>query len=150
MTLAPGTRLGPYEIVGLLGTGGMGEVYRAKDLRLGREVAVKLLTAELSASQTAKERFLRDGQAASAINHPNICTLYDIGEHNGRTYLVLELLDGETLRDAIRRGPLPFDEVLSRGQSVADALEAAHTRGIVHRDIKPGKNQDVGPRLAPP
>lgn len=104
MTLAPGTRLGPYEIVGLLGTGGMGEVYRARDPRLGRDVAIKILTAELSASQTAKELFLREGQAASAMNHPNICTLYDIGEHNGRTSLFWNCLSAKHYVMPLREG----------------------------------------------
>src|SRR5262245_30680302 len=137
MSLAPGTRLGPYEIVGRLGAGGMGEVYRARDTRLGRDVALKLIPAALAASPEARARFQVEAQAISRLNHPNICTLYDVGVEGEHPYFVMELLDGETLDRRLRRGPLPVDEVLRVGAEVASALDAAHRHGIIHRDLKP-------------
>src|SRR6476661_6500848 len=137
MPVAPGTRLGPYEIVAPIGAGGMGEVYKGEDVRLGRAVALKFLPQELSTDRTALERFQREARAASALNHPNICTVYDIGEHEGRPYLVMELLEGHTLRQRIGGKPMKLDELLDLGIQIADALEAAHSKGVVHRDIKP-------------
>jgi Tol biopolymer transport system component len=138
MQLSPGTRLGPYEIVSMLGAGGMGEVYRAHDTRLGREVAVKVLPQHLSDSAEVRARFEREARAVSSLNHPNICTLYDIGRDRDTDYLVMELIDGETLGARISRGALPTDQVLALGAQIADALTRAHRAGIVHRDLKPG------------
>ncbi|MGE0453178.1 MAG: protein kinase [Vicinamibacteria bacterium] len=140
--LAPATRLGPYEIVGPLGRGGMGEVYRARDTRLEREVAIKLLPPELAGDEQFKVRFEREAKAVSALNHPHICTLHDVGQETlGEErlhFLVLELIEGESLAERIGQGPLSLDEVLLYGKQVASALDAAHRRGIVHRDLKPG------------
>ena len=138
MTLSAGTKLGPYEIVAPLGAGGMGEVYRAKDTRLNREVAIKVLPAALSQDAELRARFEREAKAISALNHPNICTLYDVGHQAGTDYLVMELLEGESLGDRLHRSPLPTEQLLAIGQQVADALEKAHRSGIVHRDLKPG------------
>jgi len=138
MSLAPGDRLGPYEIVGPLGAGGMGEVYRAKDTRLGRDVAVKILPAHLSENAEVRERFEREARAISSLNHPHICTLFDIGREGEADYFVMELLDGETLAARLERGPLKLDEALKIAAQIADALAAAHKQGIVHRDLKPG------------
>jgi serine/threonine protein kinase/Tol biopolymer transport system component len=138
MPLAFGTRLGPYEILGPLGAGGMGEVYRAKDTRLGRDVAVKILPAHLSENAEVRERFEREARAISSLNHPHICTLYDIGREGEADYFVMELLDGESLSARLERGPLKLEETLRIGAQIADALSAAHKQGIVHRDLKPG------------
>jgi serine/threonine protein kinase/tetratricopeptide (TPR) repeat protein len=132
----PGARLGPYQIEGLIGSGGMGEVYRARDTRLGREVAIKVLPGSF-ATEAARERFQREARAASALNHPNICVVHDVGEAEGHPFLVMELLDGKTLRERIGGKPLEIPDVLAFGIQVAEALEAAHAKGIVHRDIKP-------------
>jgi eukaryotic-like serine/threonine-protein kinase len=136
---APATskQLGPYRIEGRLGEGGMGEVFRATDTRLRRTVAVKLLLGQGPTDPIRRERFEREAHAASALNHPNICTVYDVGEADGRPYLVMECLDGETLRARLTRGPLPFDELLDIAIQIADALAAAHAAGIIHRDLKP-------------
>lgn len=140
--LAPASRLGPYEITGALGKGGMGEVYRARDTRLEREVAIKLLPPSLAADEQFRARFEREAKSVSALNHPHICTLHDVGEQkqDGESlhYLVLELIEGESLADKIAKGPLPLGDVLGYGRQVASALDAAHRRGIVHRDLKPG------------
>src|SRR5262249_49284685 len=129
MALAPGTRLGPYEIVAALGAGGMGEVYRARDPRLGRDVAIKVLPASLAEDADRRERFEREARAASALNHPHICALYDIGRHEGIDYLVMELLDGESLEQRLAKGPLPLEQALRVAIDVADALARAHRQG---------------------
>jgi eukaryotic-like serine/threonine-protein kinase len=138
MPLNSGTKLGPYEIQSPLGAGGMGEVYRANDTRLDRIVAVKILSARLSEHPEIKQRFEREARSISALNHPNICHLYDIGSQNGTDFLVMEFLEGETLADRIRKGALPFVEILKIGIAVAEALAFAHRHGIMHRDLKPG------------
>ena len=137
MALSPNTRLGPYEILAPIGAGGMGEVYRARDSRLGREVAIKVLPAEVAADPDRVRRFEQEAQAASALNHPNILTIHDIGVENGVAYLVTELLRGETLRDAMMRGALTPDRAATIAIQVARGLAAAHHAGIVHRDLKP-------------
>ncbi|MGH7741773.1 MAG: serine/threonine-protein kinase, partial [Candidatus Eiseniibacteriota bacterium] len=138
MALEPGTRLGPYEILAPLGAGGMGEVYRARDTRLERTVAIKVLPEHLSATADLKTRFEREARAVSSLNHPHICTLYDIGEQDGVDYLVMEHIEGETLAARLERGPLPTPEVLRYAAEIADALDKAHRQGLVHRDLKPG------------
>jgi Tol biopolymer transport system component len=136
--LDPGTKLGPYEILSPLGAGGMGEVYRAKDTRLGREVAVKVLPEHLSANEEIRARFEREAKTVSSLNHPNICTLFDVGREGPTDYLVMELIEGETLADRLRKGPLPGAELLRLGVQIADALDRAHRAGVIHRDLKPG------------
>jgi len=135
--LASGLRLGPYEILGSVGSGGMGEVYRARDTRLDRDVAVKTLPADVASDPVRRQRFEREARAVAALNHPGLLSLYDVGDAEGVTFIVTELLEGETLRDRLLRGPLPFERVQEWGAAVADALAAAHERGIVHRDLKP-------------
>jgi eukaryotic-like serine/threonine-protein kinase len=137
MSLAAGTRLGPYEIVSPLGLGGMGEVYRARDTRLGREVAIKVLLGTLSDRAELRERLDREARALSSLSHPNICVLHDVGHENGTDYVVMELLEGETLADRLVRGPIPLPQLLQIARQVADALDRAHRAGIVHRDLKP-------------
>jgi Tol biopolymer transport system component len=137
MPFAPHTRLGPYEVVALLGAGGMGEVYAARDTRLDRAVAIKVLPAALGADPHFRERFDREARAISQITHPHICTLYDVGEHEGTAFLVMELLEGETLAARIGRGPLPLGDALTIATQIAGALDKAHRAGIVHRDLKP-------------
>src|SRR5271169_5491192 len=136
MSLSPGERLGPYEILAPIGKGGMGEVYKALDTRLHRDVAIKVLP-QAFATEAARERFQREARAASALNHPNISVIYDVGEAAGHPFLVMELLDGETLRERIGVKPLDVADALALSIQVADALHAAHSKGIVHRDIKP-------------
>jgi serine/threonine protein kinase len=136
MALAPGTRLGPYEIIAKLGAGGMGEVYRARDSRLDRIVAVKVLPHEVTSVQ-ALERFEREAKAIAALNHPNICTIHDVGSADHVQFLVMELLDGETLHQRLMRGPLDLASIVETGLALADALAAAHARGLIHRDLKP-------------
>jgi len=130
--------LGPYEIRSPLGAGGMGEVYRARDTRLDRTVAVKILPAHLSTNAEARQRFDREARAISSLSHPNVCHLYDVGMHDGTSYLVMEYLEGETLADRLSKGPLPLDQVLKYGIEICDGLEKAHKSGVVHRDLKPG------------
>jgi Tol biopolymer transport system component len=138
MSLAAGTRLGPYEIASMLGEGGMGEVYLARDTRLAREVAIKVLPPHLADTPDARARFEREARAVSSLNHPNICTLYDVGRENGVDFLVLERIEGETLAARLARGALSLDQVLRTGREIADALDRAHRGGVVHRDLKPG------------
>jgi serine/threonine protein kinase len=138
MSLRAGTTLGPYEIISPLGAGGMGEVYRARDTRLERTVAIKVLPSHLSSDPDLKARFEREAKAISALNHPNICTLHDISSHEGADFLVMECLEGETLADRLRKGPLPLPDLLKIGIEIADALDKAHRAGMVHRDLKPG------------
>jgi Tol biopolymer transport system component len=137
MQLAPATDVGPYRIIGPLGSGGMGVVYGAEDQRLGRNVAIKFLTASVAYDPRAAERFQREARAASSLNHPNICTVYDVGEYDGAPFLVMELLEGETLGTRLRSATMPVAEAVAVVASIADALDAAHRRGIVHGDIKP-------------
>jgi tRNA A-37 threonylcarbamoyl transferase component Bud32/Tol biopolymer transport system component len=137
MTLSPGTRLGPYELVALLGSGGMGEVYRAKDSRLGRTVAIKVLPQHVLDNPARRQRLEREARAASRLSHPHICALFDVGEHDGIHFIVMEYLEGETLAERLRRGPLPIAQVLRSATEIADALHHAHRAGVVHRDLKP-------------
>src|SRR5277367_574509 len=138
MALTSGTTLGPYEIQSPIGAGGMGEVYRAKDTRLDRTVAVKILPSHLADNSEARQRFDREARAISSLNHPNICTLHDVGHQDGIDYLVMEFLEGETLADRLRKGPLPTEQVLKYGIEICEGLERAHKSGVVHRDLKPG------------
>jgi serine/threonine protein kinase len=138
MPLAQGTKLGPYEIDVPLGAGGMGEVYRAKDTRLERTVAIKILPAHLSSDPVRKQRFEREAKTISSLNHPNICVLYDVGSQDGVDYLVMECVEGETLAARLEKGPLPQEQVLKYGVQIAEALDKAHRNGVVHRDLKPG------------
>src|SRR5262245_36024347 len=138
MSVSAGTRLGPYEIVSGIGAGGMGEVYRARDTRLEREVAVKLLSRELTSSQIARERFQREARTIAALHHPHICSIYDVGEtHEHQAFIVMEFLQGETLEERLRKGPFALPVLLETAIALADALAAAHAAGIVHRDLKP-------------
>jgi len=138
MSLESGSKLGPYEIIAPVGAGGMGEVYKAKDTRLDRTVAIKVLPSHLADNARLRDRFEREARAVSSLNHPHICTLYDIGSQDGVDFLVLEYLEGETLADRLKRGALPLDQALRTGIEVADALDKAHRQGVVHRDLKPG------------
>ncbi|HEX7707944.1 MAG TPA: protein kinase [Thermoanaerobaculia bacterium] len=149
MTIQAGSRLGPYEIVSTLGAGGMGEVWRARDTRLDRDVAIKILPESLAQSEQFLQRFEREAKTISSLNHPHICTLYDVGHETSAVdgsssapsnlhYLVMELIEGEALADRLTRGPLPIHEVLRYGRQIAAALDAAHRRGVIHRDLKPG------------
>ena len=138
MSLIPGKRLGPYEIVAPLGAGGMGEVYRARDTRLGRDVAIKVLPQQLSGTPELRARFEREARSISQLNHPNICVLHDVGREGDTDFLVMELVEGETLERRLTRGPVPLPELLRIGSEVASALDRAHRSGIVHRDLKPG------------
>ena len=138
MSLTSGTRVGPYEVISPAGAGGMGEVYRARDTRLDRTVAIKILPDHLSSNLEAKQRFDREARAISSLNHPNICTLYDVGHQDGMDYLVMEFLEGQTLAERLIKGPLPPDQVLKYGIEVCEGLEKAHKTGVTHRDLKPG------------
>jgi len=138
MTLSSGARLGPYEILSALGAGGMGEVYRARDARLDRMVAIKVLPEHRSTSPQVRERFGREARAISSLSHPHICALYDIGNQDGIDYLVMEYLEGETLAGRLKKGALPLDVALRYAIEIAEALDQAHRHGVVHRDLKPG------------
>src|SRR5439155_5017960 len=138
MTLAAGSRLGPYEVLSPIGARGMGEVYKARDTRLERTVAIKVLPQHLSSSPEVQQRFEREAKTVSLLSHPHICALYDVGNQDGVEYLVMEYLEGETLADRLARGALPLEQTLRFGIEIADALDKAHAHGIVHRDLKPG------------
>src|SRR5689334_11027451 len=134
MTIGSGTRLGPYEVLSPIGAGGMGEVWKARDTRLDRSVAIKVLPAEFATNAQLKLRFEREAKTISQLSHPHICTLYDVGDG----YIVMELLEGESLSEKLARGPLPIEQVIRYGMEIAEALEKAHKAGVVHRDLKPG------------
>src|SRR6202162_5677969 len=138
MTLTAGTRLGPHEILSLIGAGGMGEVYKARDTRLDRIVAIKVLPAHLADNPELRERFEREARTVASLNHPHICTLFDVGRQNETEFLVMEFLEGETLAQRLQRGALPIQQVLQYAIEIADALDKAHRKGITHRDLKPG------------
>jgi eukaryotic-like serine/threonine-protein kinase len=138
MPLGPGTQLGAFEIMAALGAGGMGEVYRARDTRLDRIVAIKMLPAALASDPEFRERFNREARIISQLEHPHICMLYDVGRQDGTAYLVVEYLEGETLADRLTRGALRLDQAMSIAIDLTDALAAAHRAGITHRDFKPG------------
>src|SRR5262245_4614258 len=137
MALQPGSKLGPYEILGQIGAGGMGEVYRAKDPRLGRDVAIKVLPASFSQDAERLRRFEQEAKAAGVLNHPNITAVYDIGSHDGAPYVVQELLEGETLRLELAGGRFSPRKAIDFAMQIAHGLAAAHDKGIVHRDLKP-------------
>src|SRR5438067_2215288 len=137
MGLITGTRLGPYEIVSALGAGGMGEVYRARDTKLNRDVAIKVLLPAVANDPDRLARFSREAQVLASLNHPNIAHIHGLEEADAVTALVMELVDGEDLAQRIARGPIPLDEALPIARQIADALEAAHEQGIIHRDLKP-------------
>src|SRR5512137_692051 len=136
MSLAAGSRVGPYEVKALLGAGGMGQVWRAHDTRLERDVALKVLPAETLGDDMARARLIREARLASKLNHPHICTVYDVGESEGQTFIAMELVEGQPLSARVAEGPLPVEQVVRYGQQMADALAHAHGRGVVHRDFK--------------
>src|SRR6202790_4112622 len=138
MSVKAGTRLGPYEILSAIGAGGMGEVYRARDTRLDRTVAIKVLPTHLADRSELRERFEREAKTIASLNHPHICVLYDIGQQDGIDYLVMEYLEGETLAQRLVKGSLPLEQVLQFAIEIADALDKAHRKGVTHRDLKPG------------
>ncbi len=138
MPISPGAHLGSYEVISLLGAGGMGEVYKARDTRLDRTVAIKVLPSHLADKPQLRERFEREARTIASLNHPHICTLYDIGQQDGIHYLVMEYLEGETLAQRLDKGPLPLDQVLRYAIEISDALDKAHRQGVTHRDLKPG------------
>src|SRR5882762_1422711 len=137
MSLAVGTQLGSHEITGLLGKGGMGEVYRARDTKLKREVAIKILPDKFSSDPERVSRFQREAEVLASLNHPNIAAIHNLEEANSARFLVMELVEGETLADRLKRGPFPVDEALNVAMNICEALEAAHEKGVVHRDLKP-------------
>ncbi|MGH9814084.1 MAG: protein kinase domain-containing protein, partial [Candidatus Acidiferrales bacterium] len=138
MALSAGKRLGPYEILAPLGAGGMGEVYKARDTRLDRTVAIKVLPAHFAENERLRQRFEREARSLASLSHPHICTLYDVGHENGIHFLVMEYLEGETLAARLEKGPIPTEQLLRAGTEIADALDKAHRQGVVHRDLKPG------------
>src|ERR1700687_3881009 len=138
MPILPGRRLGPYEILSAIGAGGMGEVYRARDTRLDRIVAIKVLPTHLADRSDLRDRFEREARTIASLNHPHICTLHDIGQQDGIDYLVMEYLEGETLAQRLLKGSLPVEQVLKYAIEIADALDKAHRKGVTHRDLKPG------------
>jgi eukaryotic-like serine/threonine-protein kinase len=138
MPIQPGRRLGPYEILTAIGAGGMGEVYKARDTRLDRIVAIKVLPTHLADRSELRERFDREAKTIASPNHSHICTLHDIGHQDGIDYLVMEYLEGETLAQRLQKGTLPLEQVLQYAIEIADALDKAHRKGITHRDLKPG------------
>ena len=137
MSLNVGSRLGHYDVTALIGEGGMGQVYQATDTRLDRTVAIKVLPEHVAADPDRKQRFGREARTVAALNHPNICTLYDIGNQDGIDFLVMEYLDGQTLAQRLKKSALPLDQALTIAVEIADALDAAHRRGVIHRDVKP-------------
>jgi eukaryotic-like serine/threonine-protein kinase len=138
MAIPSGTRLGPYEVALLIGAGGMGEVYRAKDTRLDRTVAIKTLRPHVADDPDLRDRFEREARIIAKLNHPHICVLYDVGHQDGIDYLVMEYLEGETLSTRLLKGPFSLDQVVDFGSQLVDALVAAHAQGVTHRDLKPG------------
>jgi len=138
MAISPGTRLGPYEVLSAIGAGGMGEVYKARDTRLDRTVAIKILPDHLSDRENLRDRFEREAKTIASLNHPHICTLYDAGHQGEVEFLVMEYIEGETLAQRLQRGALPIQQVLEYSIEIADALDKAHRKGITHRDLKPG------------
>lgn len=144
MPLSSGTRLGPYAILGPLGAGGMGEVYLARDTRLDRTVAIKVLPREFSEDPGRRARFEREARTIASLSHPHICTVHDVGDHEGVAFLVMERLEGETLPARLTRGPLPLGEALACASQTAQGLECAHRAGIVHRDLKPANVMIIG------
>ena len=136
--LRPGTRLGPYDILSFVGSGGMGEVYRGHDRRLDRDVAIKIIAAHGARFPKSRERFEREAKVIARLNHPHICTIYDVGACEGIDFIVMEIVEGESLAERLARGALPLDDVLRYAVHIADALDKAHQQGIVHRDLKPG------------
>ena len=137
MALPPGTRLGAYEVTAQIGSGGMGEVYKGRDTRLDRTVAIKILASDIADDASLRARFEREARAVAALDHPHICGIYDVGEANGTHFLVMPYLDGQTLAARLEKGALPLDQALKIATEIADALDKAHRQGIVHRDLKP-------------
>ncbi len=149
MPLAAGRQLGPYQIVSAIGDGGMGEVYKARDTRLDRTVAIKVLPEHVAADPDLKQRFEREAKTISSLNHPHICTLHDIGSQDGIDFLVMEYLEGDTLAQRLERGALPLDQALTVAIEIADALDKAHRQGITHRDLKPTRPFSTTPPDSP-
>ena len=138
MSLSSSTKFGPYEILAALGAGGMGEVYKAKDARLDRTVAIEVLPSHVASNPEVRQRFEREARAVSSLNHPHICTLFDIGSENGIDFMVTEHIEGQTLADRLKKAALPLDQALQYGIEIADALDKAHRQGVVHRGAEVG------------